>query len=622
MGGDEGTSNGDGTECLEGLQNEVVNNGNGTTGVAGLSSGKREVLLTYKRRKHMKSCSESKLLDDGKANAKTASPLPLGQQFVKEQEGISMETTCQHKRTHFCMDGLKNCSQKPWKIVLEGMFQSLRDSEGGLKGCIRDALEFCPDTNHVARTKQYDHHVDKRQRYSSPSDSLVKGFQKEASGQVGAVSNGQRCTSLTDSLLKGFQKEASGQVGAVSNGHLDSLNHQSVSEICHRTFFDVVTSEKFTSLCKLMLDHFHEMKIDSFLDYTLINSRIETGAYNQSPLLFLSDIQQGWGKLEEVGAEMISLAKSLSDFSISCYNKQSCHWEPNSHTKVVQREDCRKYRICPCRQCGDKADGRTCLVCDSCEEMYHISCIKPAVEEIPPKSWYCATCATCGIRSQHEKCVVCEKIKETVVKGVGNGSSCTNEATLEGDDSNCVTDEERTMEKRKRVEHCKICNGAIREGDNIKICVHSFCPCKLYHARCLTKKQLKSYSTTGWYCPSCLCRTCLTDRDDEKIILCDGCDYAFHLYCLQPKLTSFPEGKWFCNSCNVKLQTIRTAKRAYESSSNKQMVQGHPRTVTFGSRGKLKRKGNMGSDKSGGGMEMLLSAVNTLHSYETDMAGI
>lgn len=85
MGVEEGTSNGDGTECSEGLRcvkTEVVDDGVRigirTTDAAGWSSGLSEGFRTYKRRKHVKSCAESKLQDDGKAYAKAA--IQLGQQ--------------------------------------------------------------------------------------------------------------------------------------------------------------------------------------------------------------------------------------------------------------------------------------------------------------------------------------------------------------------------------------------------------------------------------------------------------------------------------------------------------------------------------------------------------------
>ena len=269
---------------------------------------------------------------------------------------------------------------------------------------------------------------------------------------------------------------------------------------------------------------------------------------------------------------------------------------------MEQREDCSAYRACTCRRCGDNADERDCLVCDSCEEMYHVSCIEPAVKEIPPKSWYCALCTACGIQSPHKNCLVCERLNRTVVKGVGNGSSCTNEETFNelGDNSKCGTD--KPSKRSNSLERCKICGIEVQAGEKLKLCMHKYCPSRSYHVRCLTKKQQKSYGP-GWYCPSCLCRNCLTDRDDDKIVLCDGCDHAYHIYCMKPARTAIPKGKWFCRLCDARLQEIKRAKRVFENSE------------------KWKTKGSMRSDKDGGGMEMLLTAVNTLN-YEEELAGI
>lgn len=81
MGVEEGTSNGDGSECSEGVrffQSDVVNNGFevGTgTNMGDGSSGASECIRTYKRRKHLKSTMESKLQEDGRPYAEAASQL-------------------------------------------------------------------------------------------------------------------------------------------------------------------------------------------------------------------------------------------------------------------------------------------------------------------------------------------------------------------------------------------------------------------------------------------------------------------------------------------------------------------------------------------------------------------
>ncbi|KAJ0052529.1 hypothetical protein Pint_02533 [Pistacia integerrima] len=86
--------------------------------------------------------------------------------------------------------------------------------------------------------------------------------------------------------------------------------------------------------------------------------------------------------------------------------------ESNSDAKIAWPEACSVNKVCTCRRCEEKADGKDCLVCDS---MYHVSCVEPAVKEIPPKSWYCVSCAAKGIGLPHENCLVCERLNDEIL---------------------------------------------------------------------------------------------------------------------------------------------------------------------------------------------------------------
>lgn len=46
-----------------------------------------------------------------------------------------------------------------------------------------------------------------------------------------------------------------------------------------------------------------------------------------------------------------------------------------------------------------------------------------------------------------------------------------------------------------------------------------------------------------------MCRMCGRGDDDEKLLLCDGCDDNYHTYCLLPPLTDPPKGNWRCPKC-------------------------------------------------------------------------
>lgn len=81
-------------------------------------------------------------------------------------------------------------------------------------------------------------------------------------------------------------------VGVTSNGSLSESDHHTITELCRRSFFKLIMSEKFASLCKLMLENFQGIKVDNFFDFSLIHSRMIEGAYERSPMLFSSDVQQ------------------------------------------------------------------------------------------------------------------------------------------------------------------------------------------------------------------------------------------------------------------------------------------------------------------------------------------
>lgn len=51
-------------------------------------------------------------------------------------------------------------------------------------------------------------------------------------------------------------------------------------------------------------------------------------------------------------------------------------------------------------------------------------------------------------------------------------------------------------------------------------------------------------------CKYCACSVCGDKANPGQILLCDECDQAFHLYCLDPPLTEVPEeDDWYCSAC-------------------------------------------------------------------------
>ena len=47
------------------------------------------------------------------------------------------------------------------------------------------------------------------------------------------------------------------------------------------------------------------------------------------------------------------------------------------------------------------------------------------------------------------------------------------------------------------------------------------------------------------------CEVCELSTSPSTLLLCDICDGAYHIACLQPPLPAVPEGNWFCPACDV-----------------------------------------------------------------------
>ncbi|CAA0813402.1 RING/FYVE/PHD-type zinc finger family protein [Striga hermonthica] len=458
-------------------------------------------------------------------------------------------------------------------VILEQISQSL-NTEDGLRKCIHGVLASHPGSGCTTRVEESVHYND-------------------------GCSN---CNSQPGTL-HGLQKAVGGYVGMKSNGSADESMDCTFTELCARSFSDIIVSEKFAQLCSLLLENFQGLKTDKVFNLSQINSRMEENAYERSPMLFHSDIQEIWTKLQKVGSDITALSKCLSDKTLSSFHEKFPSQEPIMTTKTELMDADSPEGAHTCRRCRQEADGTNVLICDSCEGMYHISCIEPPVKEIPTRSWYCADCTSKENESSHENCVACKRLKTSQSNIDTNKVNIVNGGTTEelAESSNGFF---LISGSQRRYTECKVCMNEIRNDEDYKICGHALCPNTFYHVKCLTSQQLVSYGLC-WYCPSCLCRACLTDRDDDKIVLCDGCDHAYHIYCMVPPLDSVPEGKWFCRNCEGGMVRIWKAKKTYGIKVRKRGLD-------------RKLKGKEALNKSGG-VDMLLNAAKTLN-YEENLA--
>ncbi|XP_040045619.2 tyrosine-protein kinase BAZ1B [Gasterosteus aculeatus] len=66
------------------------------------------------------------------------------------------------------------------------------------------------------------------------------------------------------------------------------------------------------------------------------------------------------------------------------------------------------------------------------------------------------------------------------------------------------------------------------------------------------------------------CKVCRRKGDDEKLILCDECNKAFHLFCLRPALYGIPTGEWLCPACQPTVARRGSRSRNYNQDTDEE----------------------------------------------------
>lgn len=45
------------------------------------------------------------------------------------------------------------------------------------------------------------------------------------------------------------------------------------------------------------------------------------------------------------------------------------------------------------------------------------------------------------------------------------------------------------------------------------------------------------------------CQFCQSGEQEDKLLLCDGCDRGYHTYCFKPRMDKIPDGDWLVFVC-------------------------------------------------------------------------
>ncbi|NWI37210.1 UHRF1 ligase, partial [Picathartes gymnocephalus] len=73
-------------------------------------------------------------------------------------------------------------------------------------------------------------------------------------------------------------------------------------------------------------------------------------------------------------------------------------------------------------------------------------------------------------------------------------------------------------------------------------------------------------------CRVCACHICGGKQDPDKQLMCDECDLAFHIYCLNPPLPRIPDEDWYCPECRNDASEVVLAGEKLKESKKKQKM--------------------------------------------------
>lgn len=80
--------------------------------------------------------------------------------------------------------------------------------------------------------------------------------------------------------------------------------------------------------------------------------------------------------------------------------------------------------------------------------------------------------------------------------------------------------------------------------------------------------QLRNNHSNTQFMDSYVCRICSRGDEDDRFLLCDGCNDNYHIFCLLPPLSEVPKGVWRCPKC-----ILAECKRPLEAFGFEQATQ-------------------------------------------------
>ncbi|KAH7307693.1 hypothetical protein KP509_22G072700 [Ceratopteris richardii] len=392
----------------------------------------------------------------------------------------------------------------------------------------------------------------KRKSVNGPENKLHEIQKAVMSGQQ------QEHASTSPSLQKEAAKNCSTGLTSLTNAFKTVGNTREsppasiVTERCQDVLRRILSTESFASLNTIFKRGSPSGTMDSSLpiktfpgsiDLQLIQLRLSNGVYGLSPELFSADINEVWKNIIAVGKEQVALAQQLSEFTEDLYKQQimslfqrSALEEASEGMGQLASENDKQIK-----------KGMLLALTDS-----HI------LQDNVPHN-------VTPMKLSSNTLVMDKKSSNQSLKGRKKATK------PEGPKVIIALGK---VEDKDLMRACRSCSLRLDQGTDCIVCKKCSA---MFHTRCMDLSS-NSVDKSKWFCPLCerkedtskakhtrssdnttkeyqqmlgakVCEKC--KKGDSNLLLCGGCEAAYHLNCI-----NFPAGSnlgelWLCEKCGV-----------------------------------------------------------------------
>ncbi|KAG1364152.1 hypothetical protein COCNU_11G009790 [Cocos nucifera] len=211
---------------------------------------------------------------------------------------------------------------------------------------------------------------------------------------LGCAPNISFCGCSRDVLLKGDlliseQHHVQKSITVLSS-QIESVPNSGTHKICSIREYEVSANASIGNLCKPVLGHYSSIsnsssssKSNTELSPAFMKKEVEdsdVGECSSSGIVLV----EPWGEFTSARDLCISLLKSHGLLGSARFTSESASLE------VLYDNDDKFSQTC--KICGLLENPKKMLICDLCEQAYHLSCCNTRVNKLPVDEWYCQPC--------------------------------------------------------------------------------------------------------------------------------------------------------------------------------------------------------------------------------------